>query len=261
MLKLKANNLDKHLKDEFIDISMNELAAAYKYIQGIDNDLKQYLLTNVEKKVEESKLFEFKIHWITLFSDFTKEELRLIPMEGAISVEWLYSHCKQFMKQPESYVQLKEFEHKKVIYKLIEPLRTIAGAEMLFGNANYRQFMLASQLTSMVEANKQQTAISSLVQLFALLYSDGKDSTDDIIRRSKTFGEVNALYGWSAYFFFAELVEKYSDYFRLSTTKNPPARIKQLLATQQLKALLSRTTFGKWLQSKLLKKEFLILTT
>jgi len=261
MLKLKANNLNKQLKDEFVDITLNELAEAYKYIQGLDADLKQYLLSNSEKEIDSDKLFQFKIHWITLFSDFTKEELKLIPMEGSISVEWLYNHCKQFMKQPESYVQLKEFDHEKVSYKLIEPLKTISGAEMLFGNANYRQFMLGSQLTAMVEANKRQTAISSLVQLFALLYSDGDDSSEAIVKRSKVFGEVNALYGWSAYFFFVELVEKYKDYFHLSTTKNPPAQIQNLLAIQQLKVSLSKTTFGRWLQSKLLKKEYLILTT
>jgi hypothetical protein len=261
MLKLKANDLNKTLKDEFVDVTLNELATAYKYIQGLDSDLKHYLLSKGEKEIPESKLFEFKIHWITLFSDFTKEELRLIPMEGSISVEWLYKHCEQFMKQPESYVQLKEFDHKKVTYKLIEPLTTISGAELLFGKANFRQFMLGSQLTSMVEANKQQTAISSLVQLFALLYSDGEDSSEEVVKRSKVFGEVNALYGWSAYFFFVELVERYKDYFHLSTTENPPAQIQRLSARQQLKALLSKTTFGSWLLSKLRKKEFSILTT
>ena len=132
---------------------------------------------------------------------------------------------------------------------------------MLFGNANYRQFMLSSQLASMIERNKKKGdgGIGSLIQLFALLYSDGDDSSEDVVRRSKIFSEVNALYGWSAYFFFVELVERYKDYFHLSTTKNPPARVQRVLAIQQLKALLSRTIFGKLLPSKWLKQEFLIL--
>ena len=95
----------------------------------------------------------------------------------------------------------------------------------------------------------------------ALLYTDGDDSSEAIVKRSKVFGEVNALYGWSAYFFFVELVEKYKDYFHLSTTENPPAQIQRLSAQQQLKVLLLKTTFGSWLLSKLPKKEFSILTT
>jgi len=100
---------------------------------------------------------------------------------------------------------------------------------MLFGNANYRQFMLGSQLSNMVNDQKDERSIESLKQLFALLYSDGNDSSEDIVKRSEAFGNVNALYGWSAYFFFVQLVEKYNDFFHLSTTKNPPPRIAKLL--------------------------------
>ena len=100
-----------------------------------------------------------------------------------------------------------------------------------------------------------------LKQLFALLYTDGNDSSDDVVKRSEVFGEVNALYGWSAYFFFVQLVKKYSDYFRLSTTKNPSPKVARELARQQLKALLLRISFGKWLLSKLPKREFSILMT
>ena len=265
MLSLKANGNKKTLKDEFVDVKLNELSSAYEYINGLSPELKRYLLDNSDDKIDADLLFEYKIHWISLFSDFTKEELRLIPIEGtdatSLSVNWLYEHCEQFLKQPETYVTLKEFKHKSKDYHLIKPLQTISGAEMLFGNANYRQFMLSSQLASMIERNKKKGdgGIGSLIQLFALLYSDGDDSSEDVVRRSKIFSEVNALYGWSAYFFFVELVERYKDYFHLSTTKNPPARVQRVLAIQQLKASLSKTIFGKLLPSKWLKQEFLIL--
>jgi hypothetical protein len=262
MLSLKANGQKKTLKDEFVDVTLNELAAAYKYVTGLDSETKRYLLNDGET-VNDDKLFEFKIHWISLFSDFSIEDLRLVPLEdseqNSLSVDWLYSYCKAFLKQPESYVTLKEFNHKGVDYHLIKPLKTIGGVEMLFGKANYRQFMLGSQLASMVEKNKTEASIGSLTQLFALLYSDGNDSSEDIVNRANLFGNVNALYGWSAYFFFVELVKRYKDYFLLSTTKNPPQRVKTALARQQLKALLLRTTFGKLLLSKWLNKEFLIL--
>ena len=113
----------------------------------------------------------------------------------------------------------------------------------------------------MVEENKKQGGIKHLKNLFALLYSDGNDSGEDIAERGKVFGEVNALYGWSAYFFFVELVEKYKDYFHLSMTRNPRQAIAKELAKQRLKAELLKTTFGKWLLLKLPKREFSILNT
>ena len=259
MLRLKANGSTKNLKDEFIDVTLNELSNAYKYVGASSPELKRYLL-NDNDAIDDNKIFEHKLYWISLFSDFTIEELRLIPLEGdSLSVDWLYNHCKLFLKQPESYVELKEFKHKGNKYKIIEPLKTIGGAKMLFGNANFRQFMIGSQLTNMVSDQKNERCIESLKQLFALLYTDGKDSSDDVIHRSKAFGEVNALYGWSAYFFFAELVKKYKDFFSLSTIKNPPAKIQRVLAIQLLKQSLLKITFGKLSQLKWLNQEFLIL--
>ncbi len=265
MLSLKANGKKKTLKDEFIDVKLNELAAAYKYVSTLSPDMKRYLLAGSEAEIDENEIFEFKLKWISLFSDFTVEDLRLVPLEGtednSLSVDWLYNHCELFLHQPESYLELKKFNHKRKEYHLIKPLKTISGAEMLFGKANYRQFMLGSQLSSMVENKKNQDCINSLTQLFALLYSDGYDSSEDVVQRSKVFGEVNALYGWSAYFFFVQLLSKYKDYFHLSMTKNPPVPIVKELLKQRLKALLSRTIFGKLLPSKWLKREFTILRT
>ena len=263
MLSLKANGKQKHLKDEFADVTLNELAKAYEFIQGLSPEMKRYLLTDSDAEMDDGQVFEYMISWIELFSNFTKDELRLVPMKGndysSLSIDWLYGHCEKFLHQPESYLQLPEFKHKGVTYKLMEPLKTIGGAELLFGNANYRQFMLANQLAQMADKGKKKASIQSLTQLFALLYSDGDDSSEGVVKRSKIFEDVNALYGWSAYFFFVELVEKYSDYFRLSTTKSQPARGQRLRAKQLLRRSLSKTIFGKLLPSKWLKREFLIL--
>ena len=263
MLKLNTDIGKRNLKDEFIDVTLNELSDAYKFIASLDAETKRYLLTTTDAEIDQNKFFEFKIKWIAKFSDFTIDELRLIPTDDkeSLSVDWLYDHCKLFLYQPESYLELKEFKHNGVKYELMQPLRTISGAQLLFGNGNFRQFMLGSQLTNMVTDQKNERGIESLKQLFALLYTDGKDSSDDVVERSEAFGYVNALYGWSAYFFFVQLVEKYSVYFRLSTTENPPPKVQTQLAKQQLKALLLKTTFGRSLLSRLRKREFSILKT
>ena len=265
MLSLKVNEDSRTIKDEFIDVTLNELSAGYKFIGGLDSETKRYLLTAAGSELENSKLFEFKINWIALFSDLTINELKLIPQVESsysnLSIDWLYNHCKKFIHQPESYIELKEFEHQGIQYNLIEPLKTISGASLLFGNANYRQFMIGSQLTAVIHDQKNERGIESLKRLLALLYSDGDDLSEDIVKRSEKFGEVNALYGWSAYFFFAQSVERYKDYSPLSTTANPPQKAAAASVKQQLKALLSRTIFGRLWQSKLQKRGFLIRKT
>jgi len=265
MIEFNVNEGKRKLKDDFFDVTLNELSAAYKFVSKQDADTKRYLLVKDAKEIDKDKFYEFKLKWVALFSDFTVEELRMIPIEGNelknLSVEWLYDHCKQFLNQPKSYLELKEFKHKRKKYSIIEPIKTISGAVMLFGNGNYRQFMLGSQLTNMVNNQKNEKGIEGLKQLFALLYTDGKDSSEDIVKRAEVFGEVNALYGWSAYFFFVQLVKKYNDYFRLSMTKNPKPRVAQELAIQQLRTLLLKTSFGRWLLLKLPKREFSILRT
>ncbi len=261
MLSLKTDIGERTLKDEFVDVTLNELSNAFRFISSCDAETKRYLLSDTGAELDQDKLFEFKLQWVNLFSDFTIDELRLIPIDDldSLSVDWLYNHCKQFLYQPESYIELKEFKHKGVNYELIKPLHTIGGAKLLFGNANYRQWMLASQLTNMANDQKNERGIESLKQLFALLYTDGDDSSEAIIRRTKIFGQLNALYGWSAYFFFALLVEKYNDYFHLSMTANPPLKVRLLLAKQQLRQSLSKTIFGRLLRSRLPKLAFSVL--
>ncbi len=264
MIALKINNGEKRtLKDEFVDITLNELSKGYELINNQLPVIKNHLIDGKEI-VNESDLnqfFEFKLKWVAMFSDFTIEELRLIPMEqsDSLSVSWLYDKSKLFMQQPQSAIDLKEFKHKGVNYKIIEPVRTISGAVMLFGNANYRQWMIGSQLTTMVEEHKNQRGIEALKQLFALLYTDGNDSSEAVVKRAKIFGEVNALYGWSSFFFFAMLVEKYNDFFHLSMTTNQAAKIQAVIQLEKLKAKLSKAFIGKLLPSKFLNVEFSIL--
>lgn len=264
MIALKINNGEKRtLKDEFIDITLNDLSKAYDLVYKQLPVIKNYLIDGKEI-VNESDLnqfFEFQLKWVAMFSDFTIEELRLIPMEetDSLSVSWLYSKCKLFMGQPPTAIDLKEFKHKGVNYKIIEPVRTISGAVMLFGNANYRQWMIGSQLSTMIEEHKSGKGIEALKQLFALLYTDGNDSSEAVVKRAKIFGEVNALYGWSAFFFFAMLVEKYKDFFHSSMTTNMVDKIQTAIQLERLKIKLSKTFIGRSLLSKFLNVEFSIL--
>ena len=68
MLSLKANGKQKHLKDEFADVTLNELAKAYEFIQGLSPEMKRYLLTDSDAEMDEGQVFEYMISWIELLA-------------------------------------------------------------------------------------------------------------------------------------------------------------------------------------------------
>lgn len=265
MLKITVGNKKHTVKNEFEDVTLNELATAYKVLNTQDKVIKAYL-TDGEMPNDEFKLIEFKIKWLSLFTTVPIEQLRLIPLHllpDSLSLEWLYNETTKFMRAPESALDLKQFKHKGVTYKLIEPLTTISGTQMLLGNANFRQFMLSSQLSQMVEDNKaNERCIESLIQLLAVLYSeDNDDDSDKMRKRAEEFKSVSALYGWSAYFFFVMLVLKYKDYFLSYTKGKLSSKMNQIKAIEEIGGHLSRITIGKFAPLKSLKREYSILKT
>lgn len=259
MINLTANGAKKYLKTSFTDVTLGQLSDAYGQLAQQSAVILDWL--NKDKECPESDMFEFKMFWVSLFSDFTLSELKLIPMhdKDSLSVEFLFDQCKLFIYQPKVALDIKEFKLKGKIYKLIEPIRTISGASMLFGNASYRQWMLGNQLSKMVTDNQNDKCIEGLIQLLAVIYTDNEDIEKDLTERVKAFRDVDALTGWSGYFFFALLLKKYSDYFQLSTKSLRLKKVQSQLTLEQSKQRLSKTFIGRLLPSKLLNSEFLIL--
>lgn len=259
MLNLIANDTKKQLKSSFTDVKLKELSKAYEILATQSINVLGWL--NNDKECPEQEMYDFKILWVSLFSNFTTDELKLIPLVAtdSLSLDFLFTQCKFLMYQPKSALDIKEFKIGGKTYKLIESLKTIGGAEMLFGNANYRQWMLSSQLAKIIEENKNEKCIQGLIQLMAVLYTDGDDSDKGLEKRIEAFQEVDALTGWSCYFFFALLLDKYKDFFQSYTNnlKQPLAKKKYLL--EKLKRKLSQTRIGKLLPSRLLNTEFLVL--
>jgi hypothetical protein len=119
--------------------------------------------------------------------------------------------------------------------------------------------MLCNQLAKIVENRESANCIEGLTQLLAVIYSDGNESNDALEWRAREFENVNALYGWSAYFFFIMLVQKYKDFFQLYTTPTTHIKMKRKLTLEQSKNELSSSRIGKLLPLKWLKSEYLIL--
>lgn len=237
------------LRDEFHEVKVSELEKAYNFLKNQPISIVNWLVKGNE--VEEDLKQRFKIDWVAFFSDIPKELLMLVP------IDFLYNQCEKFTRVPETFIDLKKFKIGGNNYKLMEPLTTISGAKMLFGEGNFRQWTIGNQLTKMVAEAKSYNAINPLKQLVAVLYDCDKEIPTE--QKLKDFDNLTASQLWSAYFFFAMLCEKYKDYFLLSTNKNRYQKDKNLLKLELLKKQLSRTTIGKLLPSKWLKWEYSIL--
>jgi hypothetical protein len=216
---------------------------------------------NEQKDIDESELYNFMINWVSFFTDLSIDELRSIPLNDidSLNIAFLFKQTTKFLSQPPVVLDLKELKLGGKTYPLMTELRTITGAKMLFGNGSYRQWMLGNQLSKIVAENKNEKVVDGLLQLLAVLYTDGDESNEGIAKRIEAFKDLNVLNGWSAYFFFALLVKKYNGYF-LSFTKDQLSRKAQsLLTLEQSKNKLSKTFIGKLLPLRLLSSEFLIL--
>lgn len=256
---------DKHwIKNEFIDVKLSELSEAYKLLHRQDKTIQDFVLED-KMPDDEHKLIEFKIKWVAMFCSLSEEQLRLVPLKiyhDSVSLDWLYSLTEKFFRIPDSALDLKSFRFKGKKYELIKPLTTISGAKMLLGSSNFRMFMLSSQLSQMVEENKSsERCIDNLRQLVAVVYSDGNDDTDSMRKRANDFKDLNALFAWSAYFFFALLVTKYKEFFHLYTKGKLTKEMKKVMSLERLDSGLSKTRIGRYVQSKLPKRECLILQT
>jgi hypothetical protein len=264
MLKLKINNKKHKLKSEFNEVDLNTLKKAYKYLDGLPFDLKAYLEDDT-KEVKQSKLLDFKINWIALFSDIDIEVLKLVRVEGAqdLSIEFLYDHCKKFIYQPNQYAKISEFKLNGSRYELVKDTQTISGAAIMFGEGTFNQWKLSNMLTQQIQKDINQSTVDCLVQLLAVLYIDNNDNSDEAIsRRAKEFYSLDSLTAWSCYFFFVQLVDKWKSFFQFYTEKMSAHNLlkaNKMIVKEKLLKLFSEITFGLSLKWKSLNYKYMVL--
>jgi len=242
---------------------MHELRRAYTFLNNTHIDILDFL-NGKKDVVDESKLLDFKIDWILLFSDIEKKELLNISVDSVtdLSVDALFGMCMKFCYFPEQALDVKSFKLNGVEYKLIEEIKTISGAKMLFGNGTYNQFKLAQMLARQIKGDLKPNIADSLLQLVAVLYSsDGNNSDEAINIRVKEFENVDSWTAWSCLFFFILLTKRYNAFFQSSLIEEKAVqkKLKAVLREEAKKMSFEKTRFGKLLQFKSPKSEFLIL--
>ena len=85
MIKLRLNDEKRVVYDSFSDITLQHLRRGYEIFSYQDKDIKNFFLKE-GSEIKESKLFDFYIDWLSIFSDLTKNELRNISVESNIDL-------------------------------------------------------------------------------------------------------------------------------------------------------------------------------
>ena len=265
MIKLQLHNGQKRqLKNLFSDITMSELKTAYGFLNNTHVEILKYL-KGENDEINQSKLLDFKIDWICLFSNIKKDELTKLAVVSEIdlSIDYLFSEVLKFCYFPSEVMDVKEFELNGVTYKLIKEITTISGAKMLFGNGTYNQFKLAQMLARQVKEELTPNVADSLLQLVAVLYSSDGDNSDEAINKRVTeFHQISAMTAYSCLFFFTLLVKRYNAFLRLysSEMETMEKKAMQVVLRQEAEKIsLEKGIFGKLLPFKLQKSKYLIM--
>jgi len=261
MIELEFNNKKGRVLTEFREVDLKTLAKGLQIFEDSPLSVQKFFLEGED--AEEKDIFNFAVKWISNFSTLTAQELRLVnvnPLEGegySISLTGLLYQTKGFLMNPERVEDIEEFIHNGKKYKILEPLKTIGGAKLYFGNASFEQFKLSSMLNDAMSKGIGGLKINSLIQLVALLYSDGDDSEEGLEERIKEFETLDSYAGFSAWFFFAMLSNKYNKFFQ-SCLSSPQE--KALMNVETWKRNFQNSFIGKLLKMKPQRLEYLILT-
>jgi len=258
MLKISVNGESHKLLTLFTDIDLRHLHSAFSLVEHQEPKIKKHLLKGEE--ITQGELYPFMIDWLLIFSDLRREHLENIGIEEGpldLGLVKMYEMTRHFLYLPADVFDIKEFEHKGKTYKMLESMRTTKGVELLLGNASYKQFKLMAQLSTSIDKAKSGKGVDALRQLLAVLYTDGKDTDEDISRRVMLFADLNAMTAYSGWFFFVRLTHKYRNFFQLFLSN--PHKAKSIMGLEASKILISKTFIGRFLKTKWLNSDYLVL--
>jgi hypothetical protein len=174
--------------------------------------------------------------------------------EGELSIEYVYELVKKFAYTPLEYYDLPKIKVGNEEFELVKDTTTIDGARIYFNNGNYNQFKLSNMLANQIKGNKTPSTADCLVQMCAVLYTQNNDNSDEEIdRKIELFWKLDSATAWSCYFFFAQLQNKWKDFFLSYTGKTTPhkeQKAKQMTAKEKLRNTYGKTIIGKLLRSR-----------
>lgn len=257
MLQVTILNQDYWIKNQWSDVSIRDMKEVHEYISNLPKWLENYIYSEDDSPVSESKLLKFYIEFIGLFSNIPKEYL-----EGEISVNntnelslvELFGLVAKFLGEP-SQDDISESEYitlRDTKYYLIESVKTAGGVEKLLGGATYKHFAESQALSSLFQ-DKKYRKWEYLARITAILFREtpGEQYEEEVIdMRTKAFENLPVSEAYKGYFFLLNHISKLQSSITTSLTEKV-----ENLRTQSVKTSLKAHSGGLKL-TRLLKKVF-----
>ena len=111
---IKATILDKtySIRDKWEDNTIKQMSKAQAYIDNMPKWLSNYIYSDKQEPVSDSKLLDFQIDWIEFFTDIPREYLESeISVNSAdeISLVELFSILSKFYSEITEYFKIRTY--------------------------------------------------------------------------------------------------------------------------------------------------------
>ena len=256
--------LDKpyQIRNNWDDNTIKHMGLAQQYIDAMPKWLSNYIYSDEDEPVSESKLLDFYIDWIELFSDIPREYLESeisVNKADELSLIEIFNLVAKFLGEPsqDDIGTSDTIVLNKREYVLIKSVKTAGGIDKMLGGATYKHFSESQALSTLFQS-KQYRKWNYLSKITAILFRETEDEqyNEDIIdMRAKAFENLTVSEAYKGYFFLQEHTNKLQKSMLTSLTAK-----KAKLRTRKANLLL-RIFFGKAKLIRLLKRVFLIKKT
>ena len=261
---LKVTILDKpyQIRNNWEDNTIKQMGIAQNYISAMPKWLSNYIYSDKDEPVSDSKLLGFYIDWIEMFSDIPRKYLESeisVNKADELSLIEIFNLVAKFLSEPsqDDIGTSDTITLNKIQYVLIKSVKTSGGIDKMLGGATYKHFSESQALSTLFQS-KQYRKWSYLSKITAILFRESEDEQydEDIIdMRAKAFENLTISEAYKGYFFLQEHTSKLQKSMLTSLTAK-----KAKLRTRKANLLL-RIFFGKAKLIRLLKRVFSIRKT
>ena len=251
--------LDKpyHIRNNWEDNTIKQMGTAQQYIDAMPKWLSNYIYSDKDEPVSESKLLDFYVDWIEIFSDIPREYLESeisVNKADELSLIEIFNMVAKFLGEPsqDDIGTSDTITLNKKKYVLIKSVKTAGGIDKMLGGASYRHFSESQALSTLFQS-KQYRKWIYLSKITAILFRESEDEqyNEDVIdMRAKAFENLTISEAYKGYFFLQEHINKLQKSMLTSLME------KKAKAQAQRANPLLRIFTGKIKPIRLLKKVF-----
>lgn len=155
---IKATILDKSytIRNKWEDNTIKQMSKAQNYIDNMPKWLSNYIYSDNDEPVSESKLLDFQVDWVELFTDIPREYLESeisVNKPDEVSLLELFGAVSKFLGEPnQDELGLSDtITLNKTNYHLIKSVKTAGGIDKMLGGATYKHFAESQALSSLFQ--------------------------------------------------------------------------------------------------------------